>query len=446
MTDKRQNFIEKIALFREQYKLRKPVFTEVFKKWEASGYKKYLLKGRDFTSHIENTLEQLTHEIAHEQVDYAKVRRGLRSVKKAYKELNNFIKPLWQQLLESVVVTFFAIVILRNFVFGLYHVPTGSAEPTLLVGDRVWGNNMAYLFGSEPAYDEHVMFYNPEFHYHRNPLIKLWQRYVGLGVPLLGIPAGPMNVVKRVIAKPGDTIEGRLENGVPVLYRNGEKLAQHFINPYPLIAVKRTTGFLPIANRLPFFLNWIRREDKLVFYTYDPSVSYEKQPFYHMSLGELYQPTDEYSSDLNAGLTPRQIERLINDHSEYYYFQTIRSGAGIISDDPISGTRRLLKYPNDPDRDPRTGKCVDVFGPRKLLKDQYWMMGDSRRNSYDSRYWGPVNRSDIYGRASFIIYSIDSEEPFWFFELLRHPIDFWTNSVRWSRIFKGISSDNRVTR
>lgn len=38
-------------------------------------------------------------------------------------------------------------------------------------------------------------------------------------------------------------------------------------------------------------------------------------------------------------------------------------------------------------------------GPRKLGPGQYWVMGDNRVNSSDSRYFGPVARGDIIGPA-----------------------------------------------
>jgi hypothetical protein len=77
-----------------------------------------------------------------------------------------------------------------------------------------------------------------------------------------------------------------------------------------------------------------------------------------------------------------------------------------------------------------------VFGPLTVPDGKYWMMGDSRKNSRDSRWWHFLDRERIHGRASFIIYSIDSEEAFWLFELIKHRINFWTKSIRFNRFFK----------
>ena len=49
----------------------------------------------------------------------------------------------------------------------------------------------------------------------------------------------------------------------------------------------------------------------------------------------------------------------------------------------------------------------------------YWMMGDNRHNSQDSRYWGFVPETHVVGKASFIWFS-------------------WENGPRWKRIFSSI--------
>jgi signal peptidase I len=52
--------------------------------------------------------------------------------------------------------------------------------------------------------------------------------------------------------------------------------------------------------------------------------------------------------------------------------------------------------------------AMRTFGPLTVPEDQYFMMGDSRDNSRDSRFFGAVERDQIVGRASAVILSFDS--------------------------------------
>ena len=72
---------------------------------------------------------------------------------------------------------------------------------------------------------------------------------------------------------------------------------------------------------------------------------------------------------------------------------------------------------------------------------EYFMMGDNRENSYDSRFWGFVPRADIIGTPVFIYMSINAPEEVWdpghigerfetYFDALIHP-----SEVRWRRLF-----------
>lgn len=51
----------------------------------------------------------------------------------------------------------------------------------------------------------------------------------------------------------------------------------------------------------------------------------------------------------------------------------------------------------------------DNFGPYIVPKEKYFMMGDNRDQSYDSRYWGYVDMNDIRGEALILYWSWDSK-------------------------------------
>lgn len=78
--------------------------------------------------------------------------------------------------------------------------------------------------------------------------------------------------------------------------------------------------------------------------------------------------------------------------------------------------------PDQRDYSPR-----DLHEPLKLMADQYFMMGDNRDRSYDSRFWGPITRDAIEGRAMFIYWSCAGGEDSPWIQCLY--------DVRWSRLF-----------
>lgn len=68
------------------------------------------------------------------------------------------------------------------------------------------------------------------------------------------------------------------------------------------------------------------------------------------------------------------------------------------------------------------GKQTDSY---TFKLNYYWMMGDNRHNSADSRYWGFVPEDHIVGKALFIWMSWDDNASFF-------------SKIRWSRLFRGI--------
>jgi signal peptidase I len=71
---------------------------------------------------------------------------------------------------------------------------------------------------------------------------------------------------------------------------------------------------------------------------------------------------------------------------------------------------------------PRDLAPKDNFGPYTVPKDAVFAMGDNRDNSQDSRFWGPVRKEHLVGKALILYFSWNSNT--------KDPFEY----VRWSRI------------
>jgi signal peptidase I len=59
--------------------------------------------------------------------------------------------------------------------------------------------------------------------------------------------------------------------------------------------------------------------------------------------------------------------------------------------------------------------------------DYYWMMGDNRHNSADSRFWGFVPADHVVGKAVFVWLSLDNNK------------SLFGGKIRWSKLFRSIN-------
>lgn len=283
-----------------------------------------------------------------------------------------FVQNLYRNVKE-IVVLLLTVVIVRTFIFGLYIVPTGSMETTLLVGEQLVANKAIYWF-TNPGYNDIIACNQPILSYSGNFFKNIWQNYFDLSVE---------NWTKRVIGKPGDTIKSVVEDGHTVIYRNGIKLDEPYVNQHPLV------GFY---NRLPSFSNNCHYTLK----TYDPNLSSDQQLF--------YKKTD--SRKIVKGLSASMPGTPIRDGKDEYEIT--------------------------------------------LKDDEYWILGDNRLGSHDSRFFGPVKRQLIHGKIVFRLLSFDDYEiditksgfasllnlrDWTMVKFLFHPIDF-INNIRWSRCFQ----------
>jgi signal peptidase I len=105
-----------------------------------------------------------------------------------------------------------------------------------------------------------------------------------------------------------------------------------------------------------------------------------------------------------------------------FYRSAFEQRAGRLSD---ADKRELLRM--DQALSIMRDALMNSFGPVTLGDDQYYMVGDNRNNSHDSRYFGPVERSEITGEAFAVAFSFKDNQ------MLAIP-----PRPAWSRFFKDL--------
>ena len=221
---------------------------------------------------------------------------------------------IWRQV-RSFAFIFAILCAVRSSIADWNIVPSGSMIPTILEGDRIFVNKLAYDL-KVPFTTKHVL---------------TWDNPARGDVIVFYSPVDGTRLVKRVIAVPGDQIELRNDH----LFLNG------------------------------------------VAATYQP-------------------PNSAVVAQLNA------MER--NGHLFSGESEPTVAAAHPVAVTPALTARRW-------------------FGPVTVPAGQFFVMGDNRDNSFDSRYFGFVPRDSIVGKAEGVVASLDinhSYKPRWnrFFSLL----------------------------
>ncbi len=300
-------------------------------------------------------------------------RKRLKAYAKGQKR--TILGEIWSWV-DALIFAIFWVIIINQYLFQLFVIPSPSMVDTLLVGDRVVVNKDSYGIELYPAgkkvltdtrrvqRDEIITFYNPEYD-SKGPFFDVLSQVIYMGTLTLvnidrnddGTPAERL-YVKRAIGMGGDTI--RFEDGNVMIKPSGD------------------ADFIPEPS--------FRSENNLA-----------EGP--HRSIESSYYPALEAAAALTAyqeeGMgreAPQSLYRTYSDleGTQYNYifdryeYEKARTKT-LASFDPSDMSLRsdYARYQNG------------IYVPSGYVLP----LGDNRDNSHDGRYFGPVPESTINGRV-----------------------------------------------
>ena len=353
-----------------------------------------------------------------------------------------------REWVDAIVFAVVAATLIRWLIMEAYTIPTPSMENSLLVGDFLFVSKFHYgtrtpktplqiplthqkiwFTNSVPSYVDWIQL--PQY---RLPGISSVKRedVVVFNVPPRELNEGKdypvdlkTNYIKRCVAISGDRLEVRerqvIVNGEPLT--NPEKMEWSYLVTSKDEISERNLEKLRIDEDDYHYLG--RPEaSKAVYQMYltrDKAEELKKIP-YIISVEDDYRTHDGPDSRIfpsskfspwngdNYGplVVPKEGMTIeVNDSTLAFYGEMIREYDH--NDDVKIENNKLLI----------DGKEVYSY---TFKQNYYFMMGDNRHNSLDSRYWGFVPEDHIVGKAFFIWLSIDKYAGFF-------------NKIRWNRFF-----------
>ncbi|MES2418505.1 MAG: signal peptidase I [Bacteroidota bacterium] len=368
---------------------------------------------------------------------------------------------------DAIIFAVVAATIIRVFFIEAYTIPSGSMEKTLLIGDFLFVSKVNYgaripmtpvafpfahhtmpLTGTKAYWDgiqwkyrrlpglqdikrnDVVVFNFPEGdtvaleaqndNYYQM-VMRSSRQGVNANYTIVSRPVDKReNFIKRCIAISGDTIS--MENGLASV--NGTR-----------VPLKDTGWFSYLVEFKPGEINFRLFEDQgfKIFQTSQTAYQFDGTP---AMIAELKK--SEYVKSVTEILAVKDsYDQAIFPHDPNRKWNLDNYGPIIV---PKKGWTVKL----DSTTMPMYERSIRIYEGNKLEKvgadwlingkkattytfkmDYYWMMGDNRHQSADSRYWGFVPEDHIVGKALFIWMSFDSEGS-------------WFNKIRWNRLFRGI--------
>ncbi|MDR2729076.1 MAG: signal peptidase I [Chitinispirillales bacterium] len=319
------------------------------------------------------------------------------------------------------------------YVIQAFQIPTGSMENSLLVGD--------FLLGLKFVYGAPIIPFSQELGItKRLPAIK--NPKAGDVVIFKYPGTDSKDYIKRAVAGPGDIVEIRgntklIVNGTELkLPPKGKYTGQNrpdtrITNFAPLYIPKKgdviNSDTLPIREFL-FFKHLVHQENptKNVYMHFDLYLDGELSnttPFNfngaQLSLQDLQSGKLTYQNEMTRRTETFDFNKFDDWTALDYFLEIIRRN---FPDKKVEFSKKLFMNTN-------------LINSYSVRFDNYFMVGDNRDNSLDSRYWGYLNRNFVKAQAFILYFSLDRGEPMWKLPL----------NIRWNRIGKLIRSWDGVS-
>jgi signal peptidase I len=353
--------------------------------------------------------------------DSKKVSRREERKKKRNQDPNQKARSWARDWFDALMWALLAALIIRALIFAPYRIPTPSMEETLLTGDFLLVSKFHYGARSPQSVGVPVVgwhFKNFRLPSTRLPGLKNIERdeIVVFNYPIDdGIPAQKTNYIKRAVGMPGDTL--RIED--KVLYVNHEPAATfdtyqrlYSIQPNEGLRLSlerlRDAGAVPISQRAQ-----LRPGERVTVFMSEPVMTEIASWNDVRSVDMIIRPIEEdyngasnfrFARGLGAG-NPDQMREIVvpfEGQEVTLTAENINLYWDIISkhEDNRLEIRNNRIFINGIETNEYTVKM-----------NYYFMMGDNRDNSEDSRSWGFVPDDHIVGRAWVIYFSLDGMWP-----------------------------------